>query len=45
MESMCGLSTDRLKGLSRRWDLDHAEGMMAVDALYQSTGLAHPAPG
>ena len=36
MESMCGVTTDRLKGRGRRWDLDNAESMMALEALYQS---------
>jgi len=36
MESMCGVTTDRLKGRGRRWDLDNAEGMMALEALHQS---------
>lgn len=39
MESMCGVTTDRLKGRGRRWDLENAEGLMAIEALYQSTGL------
>ena len=39
MESMCGVTTDRLKGRGRRWDIDHAEALMALEALYQSTGL------
>lgn len=39
MESMCGVTTDRLKGRGRRWDLDNGEAMMALEALYQSTGL------
>ena len=39
MESMCGVTTDRVKGRGRRWDLDNAEAMMALEALYQSTGL------
>lgn len=39
MESMCGVTTDRLKGRGRRWDLENAEAMMALEALYQSTGL------
>lgn len=39
MESMCGVTTDRLKGRGRRWDIDHAESLMALEALYQSTGL------
>jgi len=39
MESMCGVTTDRLKGRGRRWDIDNAESLMALEALYQSTGL------
>ena len=39
MESMCGVTTDRIKGRGRRWDLDNAEAVMALEALYQSTGL------
>jgi hypothetical protein len=39
MESMCGVTTDRIKGRGRRWDLDHAEALMALEALYQSSGL------
>ena len=39
MESMCGVTTDRIKGRGRRWDLDNAESLMALEALYQSTGL------
>ena len=39
MESMCGATTDRIKGRGRRWDLENAEAMMALEALYQSTGL------
>lgn len=39
MESMCGVTTDRIKGRGRRWDLDNAEAMMALESLYQSTGL------
>ena len=36
MESMCGVTTDRIKGRGRRWDIDNAEGMMALEALHQS---------
>jgi len=36
MESMCGVTTDRLKGRGRRWDIDNAEAMMALEALHQS---------
>ena len=39
MESMCGVTTDRIKGRGRRWDMDNAEAMMALEALYQSSGL------
>ncbi len=39
MESMCGVTTDRIKGRGRRWDLDNAEAMMGLEALYQSNGL------
>ncbi len=36
MESMCGVTTDRIKGRGRRWDLDNAESVMALEAMYQS---------
>lgn len=36
VESMCGVTTDRIKGRGRRWDLDNAEALMALEALYQS---------
>jgi hypothetical protein len=36
MESMCGVTTDRIKGRGRRWDIDNAEAMMALEALQQS---------
>ncbi len=39
IESMCGATTDRLKGHGRRWDLDNAEAMMGLEAMYQSSGL------
>jgi hypothetical protein len=39
MESMCGVTTDRIKGRGRRWDLENAQAMMELEALYQSTGL------
>lgn len=39
MESMCGVTTDRIKGRGRRWNLENAEAMMGLEALYQSTGL------
>jgi hypothetical protein len=38
-ESMCGVTTDRIKGRGRRWDLENAEAMMGLEALYHSTGL------
>ena len=36
IEAMCKATTRRLKGPGMRWDLDHAEAMMALEALYQS---------
>lgn len=36
MESMCGVTTDRIKGRGRRWDLDNAEALIALEALQQS---------
>lgn len=36
MESMCGVTTDRLKGRGRRWDLENAEAVMGLEAMYQS---------
>lgn len=36
MESMCGVTTDRIKGRGRRWDVDNAEALMALEALHQS---------
>jgi hypothetical protein len=36
MESMCGVTTDRIKGRGRRWDLDNAESLMALEAMCQS---------
>lgn len=41
IESMCGVTTDRIKGRGRRWDMDNAEAVMALEALYQS-GLWKP---
>lgn len=35
-ESMCKTTTTRLKGVGMRWDADHAEALMALDALEQS---------
>jgi hypothetical protein len=36
MESMCGVTTDRIKGRGRRWDVDNAEALMALEGMYQS---------
>jgi hypothetical protein len=36
MESMCGVTTDRIKGRGRRWDHDNAEAVMALEAMHQS---------
>lgn len=36
MESMCKATTRRLKGQGMRWDLDNAEGMMALESMRQS---------
>jgi hypothetical protein len=37
IESMCGVTTDRIKGRGRRWDIDNAEALMALEALHQSS--------
>ena len=36
MESMCGTTTDRIKGRGRRWDHDNAEAVMGLEAAEQS---------
>ncbi len=36
IEAMCKATTRRLKGPGMRWDVDHAEAMMALESLYQS---------
>jgi hypothetical protein len=36
VESMCKALTGRLKGRGMRWDADHAEAIMALEALVQS---------
>jgi hypothetical protein len=36
IEAMCKATTRRLKGPGMRWDVDHAEAMMALEAMYQS---------
>jgi len=36
IESMCGVTTDRIKSRGRRWDFDNAEAVMALEALHQS---------
>jgi hypothetical protein len=33
MESMCGVTSDRIKGRGRRWGLENAEAMMALEGL------------
>jgi hypothetical protein len=35
-ESMCKATTQRIKGMGRRWDGDNAESIMALEALEQS---------
>ena len=35
-ESMCRATTERLKGVGMRWDGDHVEALMALEALDQS---------
>jgi hypothetical protein len=36
IEATCKATTRRLKGPGMRWDMEHAEAMMALEALYQS---------
>lgn len=36
MESQCRVTPDRVKGPGKRWDMDHAEEIMALEAMYQS---------
>lgn len=36
IESMCGVTTARVKGAGKRWDGDNAEAMMGLEALHQS---------
>lgn len=36
MESMCGVTTDRIKGRGRRWNMDNAVALMELEALHQS---------
>lgn len=36
IEAMCKATTRRLKGPGMRWDANHAEAMMALEAIYQS---------
>jgi hypothetical protein len=38
MESMCKALTRRLKQRGMRWDMDHAEAMMALETLEQTQG-------
>ncbi|MEO1149053.1 MAG: hypothetical protein AAFY26_26170 [Cyanobacteria bacterium J06638_22] len=35
-ESMCKATTQRIKGVGKRWDGDNAESIMAIEALEQS---------
>jgi hypothetical protein len=35
-ESMCRATTERIKGVGMRWEADHAEALMALEALDQS---------
>jgi hypothetical protein len=43
MESMGGVTTDRLKGRGRRWDIDNAEALMALEAQpFQGGVLSGP---
>ena len=41
MESMCGVTTERIKGRGRRWDIDNAEAVMALEAIQQSNLWEH----
>lgn len=41
IESMCKNETLRVKGPGMRWDGDHAEGMMALEAVRQSNQWDH----
>lgn len=41
MESMCGVTTDRIKGRGRRWNLENAEAVMELEALHQSNLWQH----
>ena len=36
IEAMCKATTRRIKGPGMRWDADHAEALMALEALQQS---------
>jgi hypothetical protein len=36
IEAMCKATTRRLKGPGMRWDVDHAEAMMALESMHQS---------
>jgi hypothetical protein len=33
IEAMCKATTRRIKGPGMRWDADHAEAMMALEAI------------
>ena len=36
MEAQCKATTRRVKGSGMRWDLENAEALVALEALYQS---------
>ena len=36
MEAQCKATTRRIKGSGMRWDLEHAEALVALETLYQS---------
>jgi hypothetical protein len=41
MESECGVLPGRLKGQGKRWDMDNAESVMALEAMHQSGQAAN----
>jgi hypothetical protein len=40
MESQCRVVPDRVKGPGKRWDIDNAQAIMALEAMYQSQQCA-----
>jgi hypothetical protein len=36
MESMCGVTTDRIKGRGRRWNMENAVALMQLGSLHRS---------